>query len=134
LQAHPLSLLASGANTHDVKLVAETLDAWVAHADTEIVKKQHLCADAAYVGEPARQAITLRGLIAHVRSRKQEEVERNHGPQAKPRRWVVERTHGWFNRFLKLLVRYEKSAESFEALLALAAALICWRQETVIYG
>ncbi|MCL2021964.1 MAG: transposase, partial [Betaproteobacteria bacterium] len=81
-----------------------------------------------------RQAISQRGLIAHVRSRKQEELQRNHGPQARPRCWVVERSHSWLNRFRKLMVRYEKSAASFEALLSLAAALICWRQETTIYG
>ncbi|MCL2022562.1 MAG: IS5/IS1182 family transposase, partial [Betaproteobacteria bacterium] len=46
----------------------------------------------------------------------------------------VERSHSWINRFRKLMVRYEKSAASFEALLSLAAALICWRQETAIYG
>ncbi|MCL2022697.1 MAG: transposase, partial [Betaproteobacteria bacterium] len=63
-----------------------------------------------------------------------EGLERNHGPQARPRRWVVERSHSWLNRFRKLMVRYEKSAASFEALLSLAAALICWRQETAIYG
>ena len=93
-----------------------------------------MCADAAYVGQPAQQAISQRGLIAHVRSRKQEGLERDHGPQSRPRRWVVERSHSWINRFRKLMVRYEKSAASFEALLSLAAALICWRQETAIYG
>jgi transposase len=40
---------------------------------------------------------------------------------------VVERTHSWFNRFRKLLVRYEKTAANFLALLQCAAALICWR-------
>lgn len=130
----PLSLVASGANTHDVKLLEQTLDARVAQPETRAVKEQHLCADAAYVGQPAQQAIEQRGLIAHVRSRKQEELDCDHGPQAKPRRWIVERSHSWLNRFRKLLVRFEKSAASFEALLSLAAALICWRQENAIYG
>lgn len=131
----PLSLVVSGANTHDVKLLEETLDARVIQPDTEKVKEQHLCADAGYTGQPAQQAISQRGMIAHVRSRKQEQkAKRDHGPQAKPRRWVVERSHSWFNRFRKLMVRYEKSAASFEALLFLAAALICWRQDTFIYG
>jgi transposase len=128
----PLSLVASGANTHDVKLLEETLDARVAQPEATMVKEQHLCADAAYTGQPAQQSIECCGLIAHVRSRKQEKLERNHGSQVKPRRWVVERSHSWFNRFRKLLVRFEKSAASFEALLSLAAALICWRQETII--
>ncbi|MBI5796954.1 MAG: transposase, partial [Planctomycetes bacterium] len=42
--------------------------------------------------------------------------------------------HSWFNRFRKLLVRYEKLGETYEALLHLAAAIICWRKVGVIYG
>jgi transposase len=130
----PLSLVASGANTHDVKLLEGTLDARVARPKAELAKEQHLCADAAYVGHLAREVIEQRGMLAHVRSRKQEQMDRAQEPQAKPRRWIVERSHSWFNRFRKLLVRFEKSAASFEALLSLAAALVCWRQEIVIYG
>jgi transposase len=46
----------------------------------------------------------------------------------------VEAAHSWFNRFRKLLVRYEKLSESYEALLHLAAAIICWRKVAPIYG
>ncbi|MBI5678158.1 MAG: transposase, partial [Planctomycetes bacterium] len=49
-------------------------------------------------------------------------------------RWIVEVAHSWFNRFRKLLVRYEKLSETYEALLHLAAAIICWRKVGVIYG
>ena len=55
-------------------------------------------------------------------------------PGWKARRWVVERTHSWLNRYRKLLVSFEKTAASYVALLSLAAALICWRQTTSIYG
>jgi len=45
------------------------------------------------------------------------------------REWLKsEVTHSWFNRFGKLLVRYEKLADSREALVHLAAAIICWRR------
>ena len=37
-------------------------------------------------------------------------------PTKKARRWVVEVCHSWFNRFRKLLVRYEKLERSFVAL------------------
>jgi transposase len=47
---------------------------------------------------------------------------------------VVERTHSWLNRFRKLLVRFEKTAASYEALLELACALIAYRQVIPIYG
>lgn len=50
------------------------------------------------------------------------------------RRWVVEGTHSWLNRFRKLHVRYEKKSMSYEALLELACALIAFRQVISIYG
>ena len=52
----------------------------------------------------------------------------------KHRRWVVEAAHSWFNRFRKLLVRFEKLHESYLALVHLAAAIICFRKAIAIYG
>ena len=42
----------------------------------------------------------------HIRSRGEEKIAIQHGFKA--RRWIVEVVHSWFNRFRKLLVRYEK--------------------------
>jgi hypothetical protein len=49
------------------------------------------------------------------------------GAKKKARRWVVERTHSWMNRFRRLLVRWEKRADTYEAMLHLACGLICFR-------
>ena len=46
-------------------------------------------------------------------------------PGYKARRWAVERTHSWLNRFRKLLVSFEKTEASYIAFLSLAAAMIC---------
>ena len=43
------------------------------------------------------------------------------------RRWVVERTHCWLNRFRRLLIRWEKRADTYLAMLHLACGLITWR-------
>jgi transposase len=43
------------------------------------------------------------------------------------RRWVVERTHSWLNRFRRILVRWEKCADTYLAMLHLACGLITWR-------
>ena len=43
------------------------------------------------------------------------------------KRWVVERTHSWLNRYRRLLVRWEKKAENYRAMIHLAAALIAFR-------
>ena len=45
----------------------------------------------------------------------------------KPRRWVVERTHSWLNRFRHLLIRWAKKTENYLAMLHLAFAIICFR-------
>jgi transposase len=43
------------------------------------------------------------------------------------RRRVVERTHGWMNRFRRILVRWEKLPETFMATVHFACGMIAWR-------
>ena len=68
----------------------------------------------------------------------QEANELKSDPTKKARRWVVEVAHSWFNRFRKLLVRYEKLGRSFMALNHLAAAIMALRKikldVNIIYG
>ena len=45
----------------------------------------------------------------------------------KARRWVVERTHSWLNRFRRILVRWDKAPEHYIAFLHFACALIALR-------
>ncbi len=45
----------------------------------------------------------------------------------KARRWVVERTHSWMNRFRRILTRWEKKLENYLGFLHLACALITYR-------
>lgn len=101
-------------------------------------RHKHLCADAAYGGKLALSLMEREGYIAHVKSRRQEVAERKRDAHKKPRRWVVEVAHSWFNRFRKLLVRYEKLTRSFRALNQLAAAIIVFRKVplsvNIIYG
>ena len=52
----PLSLVVSGANTHDEKLLESTLDAVVVERPKpRKYKPQHLCADAGYKGKAAKR-------------------------------------------------------------------------------
>ena len=71
---------------------------------------------------------------AMVCTRGEEKKEIAINPEFKARRWVVERTHSWFNRFRKLIPRYEKTDCSYLALTSLAAALITLNQVMAIYG
>jgi transposase len=131
----PLSIVASGAQVHDVKLLEPTLDQIVTERPpVQTPPKENLCADKAYSGEPARKAIEKRHYVPHVRQRGEEIAAKRRNPRSRARRWVVERTHSWLNRYRKLLVRFEKTALSFEGLLELACALIVFRRVIVIYG
>ncbi|MDB5731541.1 MAG: transposase family protein [Variovorax sp.] len=82
--------------------------------------------------------ILAHGYIPHVVGRKSEAQQKKRDPKKKARRWVVEACHGWFNRFRKLLVRYEKLEHTFLALNHLAAAIIALRKivlpVNIIYG
>ena len=131
----PLSLVASGANRHDSYLLRATLAAVVyPRPDPGNGLIETLCADAAYVGFPAQAASRLYNYQLNVKTRRQEADDKQNDPDHRARRWVVERTHSWLNRFRKLLVSFEKTETSYVALLSLAAALICWRQTVTIYG
>jgi putative transposase len=116
-----------GANRHDLKLLEQTLDAIVINRPkTSEHSPQHLCADAGYSSAKAREQVTERQYLPHIRSRQEEKQEKQEGKQA--RRWVVEVFFSWLNRFRKLLVRFEKKAQNYEALLHFACALIVWRK------
>jgi putative transposase len=64
---------------------------------------------------------------SHIRARGEEAqaIKREVGYQA--RRWVVERTHSWMNRFRRILIRWEKKLENYLSLLHFACALIAYR-------
>ncbi|AFU57846.1 putative transposase, IS4 family protein [Candidatus Nitrososphaera gargensis Ga9.2] len=53
--------------------------------------------------------------MPHIRHRGEKKQKRRY----KRRRWVVERTNSWHNRFRKLLVRYEKKSENYLGLVQL---------------
>jgi transposase len=122
----PLSLIVTGANRHDVSQLDTVLDALVFSLPNQ---NPFLYADRGYEGEPAQTILASHGYLSRVLRKK-----RKPGRPPRNRRWVVEAAHSWFNRFRKLLVRYEKLADSYEALVHLAAAIICRRKVAPIYG
>ena len=135
----PLSLVVTGANRHDVSQLEAVLDAiMVERPSPPIRRHKHLCADAGYFGAPALKVIEDHGYIPHVKGRGQEADELKRSSEKKARRWIVEVAHSWFNRFRKLLVRYEKLDRSFLALNHLAASIMAFRKIrldiNIIYG
>src|SRR6266540_2908272 len=64
---------------------------------------------------------------AYRRSRGEEAQALKREAGFRARRWVVERTQSWLNRFRRILVRWEKRADTYLAMLHLACGLITWR-------
>ena len=129
----------TGAHRHDVSQLEAVLSAiLVKRIDPPQRRNKHLCADAGYYGKAALAIIEAHGYIAHVKGRRQEADEIKRTPTKQARRWIVEVAHSWFNRFRKLLVRYEKLDRSFLALNHLAASIIAFRNVklsvNIIYG
>jgi len=134
----PLGVAIGGANRHDAKLLVATLDGLVvarpASPEEEgdsTTKRQHLCLDAAYDSEWAREEVAARGYEAHIRKRDRGREDQERHPGARARRWVVERTHSWLNRSRRLLLRWEKKTENYLAFIHLACAQLIFSKITV---
>lgn len=95
-------------------------------------KRQNLCADKGYDYADVRELVACWGYPAHIAARGAAAATRKRIPGYRARRWVVERTHSWFNRFRRLLVRWEKKAANYTAMLHLACAFITFRAAMVM--
>jgi putative transposase len=93
---------------------------------------QNLCLDKGYDYKDVRQIVAEWGYTAHIKARGEEEQDRKKVPGFRARRWVVERTHSWMNRFRRLLIRWEKKAKNYLALLQFACAWITYSAAGVL--
>jgi putative transposase len=128
----PLAVVVDGANVHDQKLLAATLDG-VAVTRPEVApyRPQHLCLDKGYTGEPIEQEVRRRDYIPHVPA-KGASASTKHRRQGKARRWKVERTHSWVNRARRLLIRWEKKVANYLGFLHLQFAIFVLRTARVL--
>jgi transposase len=128
----PLGVVLSAANRTDMKLAAAVLDSVVVPRPVPSPRHpQHLCRDKGFDYPETDQAAQARGYRLHtVRKRRRgEPAPPPPAPAARhpARRWVIERTNSWHNRFRKLRIRYEKRPENYQGLIELASALIVFR-------
>jgi len=129
-EAHgvPIGLVIEGANRHDMKLVKQTVKSLVVLRPRPTKKRpQGLCLDKGYDYAEVRDTVREFGFTAHIRTRGEEAQALKRDVGAKARRWVVERTHSWMNRFRRVLIRWDKSADNYLAFLHFACALIAFR-------
>ena len=150
----PLSIVVAGANVHDAKLLEATL---VYSPDlgrhqsrcgelSDLVNGQESKSNPTDRGKPGTSAsvcwpirdmttplrghetVARYGYQPHIRRIGEEKLDVSGQKRYPARRWVVERTLGWLSKCRGLLVRYEKKAENYLAMLQLSCALLWYRR------
>ena len=122
----PLGLTVTGANVHDKWQAAPTLDDVRNHAPGRRHRPANCCFDKGYDYQDAERAVRRRGIRPHIRRRGEQPLVGC--TRGKPRRWVVERTNSWHNRFRGLLIRWERQGANYLAMCQLACAIIAFQQ------
>lgn len=121
-------MVVAGANRHDMKLVEDTLESIVvARPHPTAEHPQGMCMDKGYDYAEVRDTLREFGFTAHIRARGEEALAIKRQAGGKARRWVVERTHSWMNRFRRVLMRWDKHVDNYLAFLHFACALIAFR-------
>ena len=121
----PVGLAVAGANRNDMKLVQETIHSIPIGRQVPTPEQpQGMCMDKGYDFKEVRVLLKEFGFTAHIRARGEEAQAIKHDAGFKARRWVVERTHSWMNRFRSILIRWAKKAINYLALLHIALAAI----------
>ncbi|CAN5873398.1 hypothetical protein BH23THE1_BH23THE1_07470 [soil metagenome] len=153
----PLSVVISPASTHDINLATDVADNTVIKRPKSISssskprpgrrrkRRQHLCLDKGYKSAQEEQELIKRGYVLHIsikkKKRKGKGKDREDEEEVKvipfrkkysAKRWVVERTNSWHNRFRKLFTRYEKKADNYLGLVQFSCCTNIYRK--VILG
>jgi putative transposase len=131
----PLGATIAGANVHDTKLLATTIEAIVVDRPQPTAERpQHLCLDKGYDNPTGHETVAAYQYIPHIRRIGEEKLDANGQKTYPARRWVVERTLAWLSKCRGLLVRYKKKAGNFLGLLQLACALLWIRRWARLIG
>ena len=122
----PLAWALSSGNRHDVTQLIPLLDRVPpvrGRVGRPRRRPQRLSADRGYDYDKYRRELRRRGIKPEIARR-----GTAHGSGLGRYRWVVERTFAWLHQFKRLLIRYDRRAETHEAFLALACCLVCFRR------
>jgi putative transposase len=124
----PVGLAVDGANVNDFKLARDTIESVpIKRPRPTRSHPQGLCLDKGYDYREVDDLVKEFRFTGHIARRGVELRKIKRTAKVKARRWVVERTHSWMNRFRRVLVRWEKRTDTYVAMLHLSFALITWR-------
>jgi putative transposase len=129
----PIGLAVEGANRNDFKMVRETIESIpVKRPAPTAAMPQGMCLDKGYDYDEVRDLLAEFGFTAHIRTRAEEAKALKQDAGFRARRWVVERTHSWMNRFRRVLIRWDKKVCNYLGFLHLACAYITYKQSGLL--
>lgn len=121
--------MIAGANRPDFQLLAATLDAIVVpRPKVTARRRQHLCLDRGYDYTEGWAVVVERNYEPHIKLRGVIEEVPPEESRWPARRWVVERTLAWLSKCRAILIRWDKKAVNYLALLQYACALLWYRR------
>jgi|SRR5215475_12655937 len=104
----PIGLAVEGAHWNDFKMVEATLTSIpIVRPTPTPAQPQGRCLDKGYDDDEVRELLAECGFTAHLRARGEEVKALKQEAGFKARRWVVERTQSWMNRFRRVLIRWD---------------------------
>ena len=129
----PMGLYVDSAQPHESQLVDATLATGRVpqHHGRPRTRPQTLVADKAYDSHDLRQRLRRRGIkpTTPTFERRQRRTPKRGRPiktgESYRQRWKVERCFGWMDHCRRLVVRYERAVEPYQAFCLLAIILWC---------
>ena len=114
----PIGIAIHSSSQHDATTLDEVLDgSWISSFPKETV----IYFDKGYDSEHIREAFHFLGIKVII-PRRHKRAGRQH--KLGKKRWQVERTFSWLNRFKQVRTRTAKKVENYLAILQLAASWI----------
>lgn len=131
----PLSTLVESAQKSEVKLALETISGVSVEGRPLHPRKKAnlLIADKGYDAQWLRNKLQERNIKSKIpRRRKQGEPDEPHYNQTIAQyyrtRWIVERTISWLSWYRRIITRWERKDEVYEAFLTIACIMICLKR------
>jgi transposase len=118
----PLSIWTTGASTHEIKLVEQTIEERFIRE-----KPKNIIGDQAYDSDPLDKKLRKKkiNLIApHKRNRKKMKTQDGRILRRYCRRWKIERFFAWLQNYRRCVVRYEYNAVNYLGFVKIACVLI----------
>jgi transposase len=123
----PPNMPVPPANRHDTPLIKPMQDSMLAikrgGRSRPRGRPVKMHGDKGYDNPRVRRYLRRRGIIARIAR-----IGRDSSTRLGRHRWVVERILGWLLSYKRLVLRYDRTAQTIAALVRLAIVLICARR------